>query len=191
MLSVANEGVVFQMFYNNSQNKLLCNFIRHWNETDWLVINRVFLLSLLGNWNNICQLPVNWDFSRLPRSLTNNEERSWDDTGHVFQYSRMSPIRAQSFMYISWSSKFQTSSGSAGSLPFPNAFPKFTHLFLCVVSFIFLKERGIKGLLQDTLGVKVIWDFSSPLFLSTLLLGLLFSFPLCTLLLFGQFIATR
>lgn len=87
------------------------------------------------------------------------------------------PPGPRDFCTYSWSSKFQTRSGSAGSLSSPNAFPKFIHLFLCVVCFIFPKEKVIKGLLQDTLEVKVIWDFSSSLFLSTPLLGLLFSFP--------------
>ncbi|XP_009326452.1 PREDICTED: transmembrane channel-like protein 1 [Pygoscelis adeliae] len=48
----------------------------------------------------VCQLPVDWDVSRLPRPLKNNEERSRDDIGQFFQYPGMNPIKPHRFMCI-------------------------------------------------------------------------------------------
>ena len=100
MLATTNDCVVSQVFFSNPQNKLLYNFTRHWSETDRPVITRVFLLTLLGNWDNICQLPGNCYLSRLPRPLKNNGEWSRSNIGQLFQHPVMNPIGPHRFMCL-------------------------------------------------------------------------------------------
>ena len=83
MLAVTNDCTVSQLFFSNSQNKFLHDVTMHWIETDPVII-RVFLLTFLENWDNICQLPVDWDLSRLPRPLKNNGERARNNIGQLF-----------------------------------------------------------------------------------------------------------
>lgn len=75
VLTVTNDCVVLQVFFNNSQNNLH-NFTRHWSETDRPVVSRVVLLVLLENWDDFCQLAANWDLSRFPRPFKNHWEVS-------------------------------------------------------------------------------------------------------------------
>ncbi|GAB0181575.1 mitochondrial enolase superfamily member 1 [Grus japonensis] len=51
------------------------------------------MFLLLENWDNICQLPVDWKLSRFPRPLKNSGERSHDDIGQLFQYPGLYPFR--------------------------------------------------------------------------------------------------
>lgn len=46
----------FKVFFSNSKNNLLCNFIRKRRQTNRPVVTRVFFFTLLENWSNICQL---------------------------------------------------------------------------------------------------------------------------------------
>lgn len=71
MLAVTNDCIVFWVFFNTSLNNPFHDFIRHWRETDRPVISRVFLLALLENQDNACQLPVSWDLSWFPRNCLN------------------------------------------------------------------------------------------------------------------------
>ena len=74
------------MFFHYSQHNFLHNFTWLWSETDWPVITTVFFLAFL---ENFCQLPVKWDFSRFPKALKNNLERSYD-IGQLSEYPGMS-----------------------------------------------------------------------------------------------------
>ena len=57
MLAGTNDCVVFQVFFNNSQNNLLHNFASHRSETDGPIVTGVIPVVLLEDWDNICQLP--------------------------------------------------------------------------------------------------------------------------------------
>lgn len=50
--------------------------------TGWLTVARVILLILLENWDNVSQIPVNWDLSRFLRvfkkSLRGPSDGTWN-----------------------------------------------------------------------------------------------------------------
>jgi len=115
-------------FSVNSQNNLLQDFTRHQSAIDRPVITRVFLLTLLENRDNICQLPVNWDLSRLPRLLKNNGERSHDNVGELFPYPGMNPIGPQRLTCIQLEQQVPNSSEPAGTLSSPQSWSSNTGL---------------------------------------------------------------
>jgi len=105
MLTMTNDYTGSQVFFGNLKNNLLQNFSRHLSKTDRPVITKAFPLSLLENWDNICQLPVDKDLSRLPRLLKNNGERSLYNISQLFHYPGMNPLSPIDLCAFSWSSK--------------------------------------------------------------------------------------
>lgn len=93
MFTVTNNCIVFQVFFNSSQSNLVHNSTRHWSETDRSIITSSFFLSLLENWDNVYQLPVDWDLSRFSRLLKNNWARPCDDINQLFEYPGLNPTR--------------------------------------------------------------------------------------------------
>lgn len=72
VLAMANDCVVSRVFFSNPSRNLLHNLTSHRSETDRPVITSIFLLTLPENGDNICQLPVDRDLSRLPEPLKDN-----------------------------------------------------------------------------------------------------------------------
>lgn len=89
------------------------------SEWDWQVCNcqESSFLPLLENWDNIQQLPDDWDLSKFPRPLKNNWKRSHE----VLSASSLitlwwMPLGPKILYASSWSSKSCTISEMAGSL---------------------------------------------------------------------------
>lgn len=119
---MTNDYIVLCVFFKNTQNKLLQNFIRHRSETERPVITKVNFVTLLENCD-IWQLPVNWDLSRIPRPLKNNWQRPQSDITQLFEYFGMNFIRHHIIMWIQLEQEIPHNSELAGSLLFPQSQP--------------------------------------------------------------------
>lgn len=80
--------------FKNSQNNLLHNFTSHWSEADRSVVFRVILLAFLENWDNVSQISVYWDLSKVPKPFKNWETLQWHQTA-LLEYSWMNLIKPQ------------------------------------------------------------------------------------------------
>lgn len=109
------------VFFNSSQNIHLHNFTRHWCETGRPAITRVFRFTILENWDNICQLPFNWDLSRLPKLLKVMEKYLAMILASSFGTLGEIPLGSIDLCESIWSRKSQTNSGSVGKAVAPLA----------------------------------------------------------------------